>query len=403
MPKANPEAAMAGEDRNDDAPSAPKGRRRRKPPVLELEATEVGAGGGAQAKPRASDAPRDAEAPKAEESTFEWRALLSLAPVASAAAAVVGAVAAILVVLLFSQGTDPRVTKLASDVAALSQRLDAASPAGGADPAAVATLSQRVDRLAAALADAEKRVAALASRPTPMAPDLAPLNERIARLESALGQLQAATRERPAAATPASVEAMEKRIGALEDRLGALAASTRASVAPAVAAEIVALSALRDALGSGAPFATELAAVRALLGERAAKLQSLDAFAEKGLPTTAELSQRFAQIAPAIAREPEAEGDYLSRLMTSASRLIEVRPVGEARGDSTGAIAARTENRLRHNDLAGALAEAERFPPAAKAVAADWIAAAKQRRDAEVLVKNLIVQSLTALAGERKP
>jgi hypothetical protein len=387
---------MADHDKNDDAP--PRGRRRRKPPVLELEATEIAEGG---AKGRAGSR-ANAEPPKTEESTFEWRALLSLAPVASAAAAVVGAVAAILVVLLFSQGTDPRVSKLATDVNALAQRVDATQPSGG-DPAAVAALTQRVDRLGVTLAEAEKRVVALAGRPVPAAPDLAPLNERLARLESALTSLQTTVRERPAAATPASVEAIDKRIAALEERLGALAATTRASVAPAVAAEIVALGALRDALGSGLPFAAELAAVRALLGERAAKLHGLDAFADKGLPTTAELSRRFAAIAPALARQPEAEGDYLSRLLHSASRLVEVRPVGEARGDSAAAIAARAENRLRNGDLAGGLAEAERLPPAAKAAAADWIAAAQQRRDADALVKDLVAQSLAALAGERKP
>jgi hypothetical protein len=396
---------MAGDDRNDDARSAAKGRRRRKPPVLELKATEIGAGGDrTEAKPRASDPPRGAAPPRAEESSFEWRALLSLAPVASAAAAVVGALAAVLVVLLFSQGTDPRVAKLAADVTALTQRLDAASPANGADPTALAALAQKVERLAASLADAEQRVAALASRAAPAASDLSPLNARMAHLESALSQLQAAARERPpAAATPASVQAIEKRLVALEDRLGTLAASARAGVAPALAAEIVALGTLRDAFGSGGPFVTELAAVRALLGERAAALGPLEAAAGKGLPTTAELSRRFAALAPAIAREREAEGDYLSRLMQSASRLVEVRPIGEAPGESGGAIVARIESRLRHGDLAGALVEAERLPPAAKAVAADWIAAAKQRRDADVLVKNFIAQSLTALAGERKP
>jgi len=390
---------MAGDDRNDDAP--PRSRRRRKPPVLELEATEVAEGGGAHAKSRSADATPNA--PKTEESSFEWRALLSFAPVATAAAAIVGAVAAILVVLLVDRGTDPRIAKLASDVAALTQRLEVTGPTGGVEPATVVALSEKIERLAAALDEAEKHVAALASRPVAAPVDLAPLTERIVRLEAILGQLQTSLSQRPAAATPAAVEAMEKRLGALEDRLGTIAANTRASFAPALAAEIVALGALRDALSSGSSFATELAAVRALFGERAAKLQSLEAVADKGLPATAELSRRFAQIAPAIAREPEPDGDYLSRLMTSASRLVEVRPVGEAKGESAGAIVARAESRLRHNDLAGALAEAERLPPAAKTVAAEWIAAAKQRRDAEVLVKSLMAESLTALAGERKP
>lgn len=362
---------MAADHRNDDPP-APK-QRRRKPPVIELEATEI---------PSAAQ-PRPAVAPDtdAEERSFEWRALLSFAPAATAAAAIVGAVAAILVVFLFDRGNDPRVATLVNEVAALNQRIEANGRAGGADPAALGQISEKIDRIEGMLAEAEKRVAGLESKPAPVMPELSPLNGRLERLDEVLG----------------------KRIGALEERVNAISVNARASVAPALAAEIVALGTLRDAIHNGAPFSAELAAVRALLGERAAKLQSLESAASAGVPTLAQLSRRFAELASALARAPDADSGYLSRLVTSATRLVEVRPVGEIRGESAGAVVARIEARLQQNDLAGAIEEAGHLPLSAKTIAADWIALAAQKREADRAIKDLIAASLAALGVERRP
>ncbi len=387
---------MAGDD--DETASAPKGRRRRKPPVIELAATEIPA-----ATPRAkSGAPNAASDPAVgaptgdgEERTLEWRALLRFAPAAIAAAAIVGAVVAILVVFLFDRGSDPRLAKLVSDVAALNQRLDALGKPDGADPTVALALADKIERLAATVQEAERRLSAVESRPLPQALDLSPVNARLGRLEAGIA-------ERPAIEA-AALESLSKRLAMLEERMVALATSARASVAPALAAEVVALGALRDVLNSGAPFATELAAVRALLAERAVKLQPLERAATTGLPTTAQLARRFAELAPVIAREPDAEGGYLSRLVTSASRLVELRPVGEIKGETAAAVVARIEMRLRHDDLAVALAEADRLPAPAKTTAAEWIAAARAKRNADVALKELIAAALLALGSERKP
>ncbi len=165
----------------------------------------------------------------------------------------------------------------------------------------------------------------------------------------------------------------------------------------------MALGTLRDAIHGGAPFATELTAVRALLGERAAKLSALEKVSSTGVPTAAQLARRLAELASVLARAPDADGGYLSRLVTSATRLVEVRPVGEAKGESTGAIVARIEARLQQNDLAGAVDEAGQLPSSAKAAAAEWIAAVTQKRDADRAIKDLIAASLAALGAERRP
>ena len=382
---------MAADDRKDDPP-APKSRRR-KPPVIELQATEIPATA-AQAIPGAERAAGTAASADADERTFEWRALLSFAPAVIAAAAIVGAVVAILVVFLFDRGSDPRVAALVNEVAALNQRIEAISRVGGADPAALSQISQKIDRVAAMLAEAEKRVVGLESKPAPAMPDLSPLVTRMERFDAALAALRA---------TPAAIEALGRRIGALEERVNAVSADARAAVAPALAAEIVALGTLRDAIQSGAPFSAELAAVQTLLGERAARLQSLERAASSGVPTLAQLSRRFAELAPSLARVADADGGYLSRLVTSATRLVEIRPVGEAKGESAGAVVARIEVRLQQNDLAGAIEEAGHLPLSARTTAAEWIALAAQKRDTDRAIKDLIAASLAALGAERRP
>jgi hypothetical protein len=89
--------------------------------------------------------------------------------------------------------------------------------------------------------------------------------------------------------------------------------------------------------------------------------------------------------------------------VTSATRLVEVRPVGEVRGENAGAVVARIEARLQQNDLAGAIEQAAHLPVFAKTAAADWIALATQKRDADRAIKDLIAASLAALGAERRP
>jgi len=261
-------------------------------------------------------------------------------------------------------------------------------------PGANAALADRVDQLLKLAAEQEKRLAAVESRPVPAAVDLSPLTARAEALENSLSDLRKLG-EQAEARGAAAVEALNNRLAALENRLAG-----PGRPAPANSAQIVALGALRDALVSGAPFEKELAAVRAVLGERAAPLSPFESFAKDGLPTVAKLAARFSEIAPKLAREPEPAGGYFARLWANLGRLVEVRPAGEVEGTSAGAIVARMEERLKRGDLAAALDEGARLPEAAKAAGGDWFALAARRRDAEAAVKNLLNAELAALAAE---
>jgi hypothetical protein len=118
------------------------------------------------------------------------------------------------------------------------------------------------------------------------------------------------------------------------------------------------------------------------------------------LPTIPVLAERFAALAPELLRGPDPGGGIFSRLVANATRLVEIRPIGEPEGLSVGAVVARAENKLGRGDLAGALAEVERLPEAGKVAASGWIVAAKLRVDAERIVRQITDTTLSGV--ERK-
>lgn len=381
------------DDRSDFSPDSgaaaqPGGGRKAKPPVIELTATDVTP---EQPKPKTEE-----ETPKAEQKA---RPETSRNPEAAAPpphhrhpmifsvlAGVIGLLAGALVLSLVMLFTGE------------GAKLPATSLPQIAPSAAVpdTALRERADGLAKAHGEVEKRTSDLESKVKEL--DLAPLKSRLESLETALKDLRGFAEQ---AQTSGSVTS-----AALLERLSAIEAQVKkAASRPAVAnaAEVAALGALRDAIAKGAPFTKELEAVRKILGDAAAPLTPLDASSASGLPTITELRRRFADLAPKLASAPPPDSGYFAKLWSNATKLIEVRPVGEVAGTSAGAVVARIETRLARNDLAAALDEAAQLPPSAKAQAADWISAASRRREADTIVKNLMDAALaSATVGTAK-
>jgi hypothetical protein len=157
------------------------------------------------------------------------------------------------------------------------------------------------------------------------------------------------------------------------------------------------------AVRSGRPFIKELDAARTLLRQRAAPLEALAPHAAHGLPTVTDLERQFSELVPDLLRRPESNGNFFERLVTNATRLVEVRQVGEPEGTSPSAVVARTETKLARGDLAGAINEAEALPEPAKSRAEKWVAAAKQRSDAESFVAKSLEAILSGNAERSKP
>lgn len=407
---------MADEGRPEDETPPPKPKRRRRPPTLDLTAKEVGAD---EKTKTGKETPRSERAAESAGSTWDrvraraaegdWRSILP-APVATGALGVLAGALVVYLLMPRSESADPRVGQLTQEIATLSARIEtlAARPAPAADPGGLGT---RIDRLTAAIGESERRLAAVEKRPEPKTPDLSAVNQRAAAIEgtlkelrSGLSDLKRMAQETPEAASPQAVDKLAGRIGGLEDRIAALTAARAAQPSNAdLAAAIVSLNALSTSLRSGQPFANELGAARSQLGERAAKLAPLEPFAAAGLPTIETLEQQFSELAPMILRGPEPDGNFFDRLMINARRLVQVRPVGEPAGNSIGATVARAETKLARRDLSGAIAEVESLPETEKAVAAKWLVAAKQRRDAEALVQRLAEASLMQAREAAKP
>ena len=373
---------MAKDDHgNDDGP--PPKRQRGKPPVIELAATEIEA-----PEPEPAAAPEPERTPEPERpvpgkawfGVFDRRAVRFAASIGVAALA--GALIAVSVVLVFERGADTRLAKLAGEAAQLNARVEALAsrPADGT----AAALGERMDRVSASLADVERRLAAVERHAPP--PDIAPLAARIGAVEAQNETLR---------------KEIAERFRLIEERVANLTAASRAGVSPTLAAEIVALNMLREALAVGAPFSSELTAVRALLGDRAAPLAALAPAAASGLPTTAALTHRFSELAPQLTRASAPTSGFIDRLAHSARSLVDVRRVGEEpAGDDAASVVARVRARLDRGDLAGAIDAAAKSPAFAEGAAGEWLKTARLRRDADAALKALIATSLASLAAE---
>ena len=401
---------MTKGDRPEDEVSPRNRKRRRRPATLELKATEVRS---EQPQAETSKAERPEQPKPADQrssGTIDWRSLLTNAQITGAVGVGAGAILVLSLMMLFGDrgSGDARVGELSQDVKNLSSRIDALTnraPAG----AETGALGPRIDRLTAAIGETEQRLASLERRPMPQAPDLSTVNQRTAAIETtlkdlrgALADLRRTAEQAPPAATPQAVDALSSRIGGLEERISALAAPRPAASTASLAMEIGALNALSDAVQSGRPFIKELEAARAQLGERAGPLTTLETYADKGAPTIAALAVRFSELAPQLLNTPATDSGILARLLDNATRLVEVRPVGEPEGKSVGAVVARMETKLGRGDLAGALNEAELLPDGAKTAASAWIVAATQRRDAEWTVRQLIDAALAINVGRKQ-
>jgi hypothetical protein len=203
----------------------------------------------------------------------------------------------------------------------------------------------------------------------------------------AVADLQASVKAAAADTQPgvprADIEALEKRMAAVENQAKAAGEALARNSSNDNAARL-ALSAevLRSAVAAGAPYADELAAVRAL-GGADQTLAPLDGFAANGAPTARALAKDLAALIPQmvkIAGAPPPSADFLAKLEANAARLVRVRPVNAPQGDEPAAVLARLEVDAANNDIAGALDDLARLPDNVRAPAATWIARAKQRQ-----------------------
>lgn len=288
-----------------------------------------------------------------------------------------------------------------ADVSALEQQIAQLrdAPAKPLDEASLAALnnamasakqaSDQVSGLAAELSSVKQSLTEIQnSASTTGAPvDTSAIDARIATLEKELGDNKQQVAQADGAAAGATT-----RLDALEAKVNDT--SGQANMALAMAA-----TGLKAAVDRGEPYKAELDTYLAV-AQAAGDVESLRPAETKGIPTVNALASEFGDVAARIiasTRTVDPNAGILDRLWTSASGLVEARPIGMVEGEGADAISARIEAHLNAGDLNAAIAEWEKLPDAAKTASANFGSAMKARQNASMVVSKALSDALSGI------
>jgi hypothetical protein len=399
--------------------SEPDSTPRRRPPTIDLTATEVDAD-----KPAAAAEPGPSEADNARSDTGQQTGGPAPSRPRSSINSVVGgivagAAGAIAVVAigagLWAGGYVPP---------GLSPPSSSAQPPNNA---AIADISARLNKIEGAIATRQQpapppqpdpallsRLAAAEAATKSLGDSLAALTRRVddvaTAAQGALAQAKSASIAADAAKNAAQagvarsdLDAVAARIAPLESTIKTLADDLKHRTATAddrAARLTIAAEALRAAVERGAPYQAELAAAKSL-GADPAATAPLEAFAASGVPSAAALGRELASLVPALqqAAEPAASNSsFLSRLESNAQHLVRITPVDAPPGDDPSSVVTRIGVDAAHADIAAALADIAKLPDAAKPRAAAWVEKAQARNAAIAASRKLAADALVALS-----
>jgi hypothetical protein len=427
-------------------PSFPDGKR--KPPTIDLTATEVETASAAEPVSgpapddvapavTAADAPPPPESPAPETTSAPTSAaepppaspapprrrsaagLIGAGIVGGAVAA--GAVFAANLFLASDSDTSALEARLAGVELELRElRSRDPGTAGTTDPRALDELTARIAKLEAAVAAPKpapldpalaNRISAIEGQVKAMAETVGVLGRRHDEIAALAGEAKARAEAASAAAAElarklsaqpaigkAEIDTLAARIATTEQELGKLAA--RPPGDDRVSRLAIATTALRSVVERGEPYAAELAAAKAL-GVGAAALGALEPFAATGLPSARQLAREISDLAPALlqaAGGAPRDSTFLERLQSNAERLVRIRRIEEVAGSDPTSVVARIEVKAAHGDLAGALAELTSLPEAARAPAEAWIKKAQARAAAVDAARKLSADALAGLS-----
>ncbi len=287
-----------------------------------------------------------------------------------------------------------RVTRLEGSLDSLAKTAEAGGSVaeGAALDAKVNDMEQRLQGSVASALDAQKAETAAA---------LEAVQGELAALKAKLGALAEANLGNEADLGP-ELTGIDQRLAKLEGTLPALSTAIDRSAASARSGALaIAFANLRDAVGTGRPFAAELAAVQTLLPETQ-DLGDLGAYAGTGIPTVPELAQQLQALAQASLTPPppSASESFLDSVIASAKSAISVRRI-DAAGESgePGDVLARAEAALKQDDLATAVKEVETLPAPSRDAFSGWLDGARARIAANETLGKLESTVLLSLSG----
>jgi hypothetical protein len=273
-------------------------------------------------------------------------------------------------------GLSSGLEQVKADVAALKSAVESG---GAGDNGGLAALGDKVKQI-------ETAVAALGKAGSAAPVDLGPLNEKLADLDALVKS------------TGEAAKAQDGRLAALEQSVSQLSGKVDAQASQPKIALAIAASALKAALDRGAPFSAELDTLAAI-SPNAPELATLRPYAEKGVPTRAEIASQMDAAANAMvaaATPVDQNAGFLDNLVSSAESLVKVRPIGAVEGAGAPETVARMEVAVNQGDYAKALSEYDTLPAAVKTAGADFAGKLKARVEVETQVDALISSAMKA-------
>jgi hypothetical protein len=408
--------------------SEPDSTSRRRPPTIDLTATEVkperpapNAGAGAEGRDQAQD-----EAGQRAAGNFAGRfgthvvsALAGAIVIAAVGFGVwfagvlpsrtvappppdnsVSAISAQLDKIQAELQPQAANTALAGHVADLQAQVKAVSDQ-------LAAINRRLDEIAVAAKSAREHADA-ATAAAQSATDNANAATAAAKsaTEHADSAAQAAKGATQGSVQQSDLDALAARIAALEKSISTLSTATTSQATSAddrAARAAIAAEALRAVVERGASYQAELAAVKSFGADQSA-IAALEPFAASGIPTDAELAHELAQVLPSLqpqsgTAQSHSGGGFLSRLEDNAKNLVRITPIDAPPGDDPSSVLARLNVDAAHADIAAALTDIAKLPQSAKSHVDAWVQKANARNAAVAASRRIAADALAALTS----
>jgi hypothetical protein len=97
------------------------------------------------------------------------------------------------------------------------------------------------------------------------------------------------------------------------------------------------------------------------------------------------------------------DGGYLDRLQANATRMMNIRPVGDGPGDDPATVIGRIDLKMVRQDIAGVVAELDKLPAPAKELAKPWRTKALARQAAVEAARRIASASFAKLGEPATP
>jgi hypothetical protein len=297
--------------------------------------------------------------------------------------------------------TQASEAKALNDIGARIGKIETAL---AAPPAPDAALTSRLGALEVAVKSLGDNASGVTSRSSETADTAREARERSEATAKTLAEVKAAVDAlRGNAIAKTDLDKVTDRVSAVESSTRTVEQKIETPGSTAADRDVriaVLASSLKATVERGAPYATELAAIKPLVGDPKL-IPGLEAFAASGVPSAAVLSSELVSLMPALnaAAAPSTNGgSILDRLQAGASRLVKVRPLDEAPGTDPASVLDRAEAKSMRGDIVGTIKELSGLPANVRAPADGWIARAQARSTALAAVQQISADALNALA-----